>query len=279
VVRLPALHTMPLYWKQIIHQALDKSKGVENNSNGMDLANERLGIPYVISPDDLANPKVDEQSVMTYISYFRNAVPTKRSYASECEAYGPGLVEGVCNEPSEFTVIAPKGHGKLEVKVEGPKNNAKVEIKKTVLPNGATKYEVKYQPEVAGQWKVHVTCDGEHIPGSIFYVTVLEAVSLGGEGKIRVFYSTTSSSDKGRSDVRNLQALLEKKQIHLRPDFEPWIPIDTMDRIDRELVFKKAGTRALPIVYVDDKYVGDFDTVQDLEETSKLNALINYNKK
>ena len=32
----------------------------------------------MIAPEDLANPKVDEQSVMTYISYFRNAQPTKR---------------------------------------------------------------------------------------------------------------------------------------------------------------------------------------------------------
>jgi len=258
---------------------MDPSKGADNNSRGMDLANERLGIPRVISPEDLANPKVDEQSVMTYISYFRNAVPSKRSYASECEAYGPGLVEGVSEESSEFTVICPKGHGKLEVKVEGPKNNAKVDIKKTVLPNGATKYEVNYKPDIPGQWKVHVLCDGEHIPGSIFHVTVLEAVSLGGEGKIRVFYSTTASLEKGRTDVKNLQELLEKKQIHLRPDFEPWIPIDTMDRIDREAVFKKAGTRALPIVYIDDKYTGDYDTVKQLDDTGKLNVLIANNKR
>lgn len=59
------------------HRAMDPSKGTQNNADGMDLANDRLGIPYVISPEDLANPKVDEQSVMTYISYFRNAAPTK----------------------------------------------------------------------------------------------------------------------------------------------------------------------------------------------------------
>eukprot|EP00026_Physarum_polycephalum_P007664 Phypoly_transcript_07729.p1 GENE.Phypoly_transcript_07729~~Phypoly_transcript_07729.p1 ORF type:complete len:297 (+),score=50.66 Phypoly_transcript_07729:168-1058(+) len=122
------------------HRGMDSSKGAENNSKGMDLANENLGIPYVIAPEDLANPKVDEQSVMTYISYFRNAQPTKRNYANECEAYGPGLVEGIAEESSEFSVIAPKGHGKLEVKVEGPKNNAKVEINKTVLPNGNTRF-------------------------------------------------------------------------------------------------------------------------------------------
>ena len=42
-------------------------------------ANKLLtGIPQVIAPEDLANPRVDEQSVMTYISYYRNAQPKKR---------------------------------------------------------------------------------------------------------------------------------------------------------------------------------------------------------
>src|ERR1700722_2898386 len=77
------------------HRSMDPSKGAENNSRGMDLAHDNLGtflvtsysqqinnvwlgIPYVIDPQDLANPKVDEQSVMTYISWFRNAQPVKR---------------------------------------------------------------------------------------------------------------------------------------------------------------------------------------------------------
>lgn len=92
---------------------------------------------------------------------------------------------------------------------------------------------------------MHVTLDGHHVPGSIFHVVILEAISLGGEGKIRVYYSTTNRSgtiqnhftlflllyfiafiplsDKARSDVANLQKLLEVKEIHKRPDFEPWM--------------------------------------------------------
>jgi len=93
-----------------------------------------------------------------------------------------------------------------------------------------------------------------------------------------VFYSTTSSSEKGRKDVMDLQRLLEQKKIHLRPDFEPWLPVDILERDDREAVFKKAGTRALPIVFIDDKYVGDYDTVRDLEETGKLNPLLNFSR-
>ena len=43
-------------------------------------------------------------------------------------------------------------------------------------------------------------------------------------------------------------------------------------------MFEKAGTRALPIVYVDDKYVGDNDVIQGLEENGKLDAILNIRR-
>jgi len=265
------------------HARLDPSRAVDNCARGMDAANTNLGIPKIMTPEALANPRVDEQSVMTYISYFRNAELDGRSredeaarLAGQCRAYGPGLVEAVAGENAPFVVDTPNQTGKLEVKVEGPRSKAQVNITKTNHPNGTASYNVSYTPTEPGEYKVHVTFNGLHIPGSIFTVRVLEAISLGGEGKIRVFYSTTSSSEKGRHDVIHLQRLLEAKKVHLRPDFEPWIPVDVMEREDREAVFKKAGTRALPIVFVDDKYVGDYDQVQNLEEVGKLNELLNY---
>jgi len=265
------------------HASLDPSRGVDNCAKGMNAANSNLGIPKILASEALANPRVDEQSVMTYISYFRNAELDGKGrqdeaarLAAACRAYGPGLVEGVAKEEAPFVVDTPNATGRLEVRVEGPHSAAQVQINKTTNPNGTASYNVSYTPTEPGEYKVHVTFGGLHIPGSIFTVRVLEAVSLGGEGKIRVFYSTTSSSEKGRHDVIHLQRLLEAKKVHLRPDFEPWIPVDVMERDDREAVFKKAGTRQLPIVFVDDNYVGDYDGVQHLEETGKLNDLLNY---
>lgn len=49
-----------------------------------------------------------------------------------------------------------------------------------------------------------------------------------------------------------------------------------MTRDDREAVFKKAGTRTLPIAIVDDVYIGTYDQIQDLEEVGKLDDAINY---
>jgi len=266
------------------HKTLDPSNGVSNCNRGMNAAYDNLGVPKILDADAMANPRVDEQSVMAYISYFRNAelqgrgraVDDAESLAAKCRAYGPGLVECVVKEPADFTVDTPNGTGQLEVLVEGPASNAPVNITKKTNPDGSASYAVSYQPTEPGEYKVHVKFGGHHIPGSIFHVNVLKAVSLGGEGKIRVFYSTTASTEKGRGDVNQLQRLLEAKKVHQRPDFEPWIPVDIMEREDREAVFKKAGTKILPIVFVDDVYVGDYDTMVDLEESGKLNDLLNY---
>jgi filamin len=270
------------------HAALDSSKAIDNCGQGINTANDVLSIPKLLSPEALSNPRIDEQSVITYISYFRNADLAGRNNADElsrqaakCRAYGPGLVEAVAGEPADFVVDTPTQDGKLEIKVEGPAgaSNVPVQVNKKQGPGGAATYDVSYNPTTPGLYKVHVTFNGIHIPGSIFTVRILEAISLGGEGKIRVFYSTTSSTEKGRRDVFDLQRLLEAKKVHLRPDFEPWIAVDIMEKVDRDAVFKKAGTRALPIVFIDDKYVGDFDTVSQLEENGKLNALLKFNER
>jgi len=255
------------------HERLDPNQKVKNCQNGIDMAYNNLGIPKVMTAEDLANPRTDEHSVMTYISYFRNAQPKKQSLAEQTRAWGKGLVEGYVGEPAEFHVDSPGG--KLEVRVEGPSSNATVNI----TPKGNGQYDVAYHPTEPGNYKVHVTIDGQHIPGSTFHVTVTEYESLGGEGKIRVFYSTTSSTEKGRSDVRNLEALLISKEVHKRPDFEPWIPVDIMEREDRFAVFKRAGTKNLPIIFIDDVYVGDYDTLVELEEKGQLNRLLNYNQR
>ena len=137
----------------------------------------------------MAHPKVDSKSLITYISYFRNAeLLPAANLADQCSAYGPGLTEAIVEDEAPFVVETPADAGKLEIKVEGPSSTANVKVNRLPGqgPNGGDKYEVSYKPTEPGEYKVHVTLDGEHIPGSIFHVTVLEQVSLGGEGKVSV---------------------------------------------------------------------------------------------
>ena len=52
------------------HASLDPSKRQDNITHAMDLARDELGVPQVLSPEDLAVDKPDEHSVMTYVSGF-----------------------------------------------------------------------------------------------------------------------------------------------------------------------------------------------------------------
>lgn len=253
------------------HQSLNPSDKEANCQKGIDTAYDQMGVAKLIHSDEMVNPRVDKLSMMTYISQYRNIADTGPSNASLSEAYGDGLTEGVVNQESKFWVQTP-GKGKLEIKVEGPATTAVA----TVNDVGDGRYEVNFTPTEPGTFKVHVTVDGEHIPGSIFTINVLEDESLGGEGKFRVFFSTTSSSNKGRTDVFSLQTLLEAKKIHEREDFEPFIPVDILERDDREAIFRKAGTRNLPIVIIDDVVVGDYDQLADLNERGILDKILSH---
>jgi glutaredoxin-related protein len=264
------------------HKGLNPANAEKNTQSGIDLANDTWGVPKVIDGSDLANPKVDEQAVMTYISYFRDIDPSKRlkkqpgADAAKCSAYGPGLVESIQGQDAPFTVETPADTtDKLAIEVTGPDGAKLPAAGVKVTASAAGKYGVIYTPPKAGTYKIAVTLGGHHIPGSVFTVVAREDESIGGEGKILVFFSTTSSTNKGKSDNFNLQRLLEAKLVHKRADFLPWIPIDVLEKDDRDAIFRKAGTRSLPIVYVDDKYIGDFDTIQQLEEVGELNKLLN----
>jgi len=68
---------------------------------------------------------------------------------------------------------------------------------------------------------------------------------------------------------------LKKKEIHKRPSFEPWVPVDVMNKDDREAVFRTAKTRELPIVYIDDVPF-TMQQIFDFEKTGELDKKIKF---
>lgn len=70
----------------------------ENATEAMDKAEQWLGVPQLIKPEELINPKKDELSMMTYLSQFPSAklqpgAPLKpRLNPKKVRAYGPGKV-------------------------------------------------------------------------------------------------------------------------------------------------------------------------------------------
>jgi glutaredoxin-related protein len=44
----------------------------------------------------------------------------------------------------------------------------------------------------------------------------------------------------------------------------------------RDKIFKKAGTRVTPVLFVDDEFVGGYDQVNELDECGKLDKIMQY---
>ncbi|KAM6979784.1 LOW QUALITY PROTEIN: filamin B a [Aplochiton taeniatus] len=164
----------------------DPVKPSNNASEAMQLADDWLGIPQVIAPEEIIDPSVDEQSVMTYLSQFPKAKlkPGARSNPNQpkkARAYGPGI-EPVGNRvlrPAVFTVDTfSSGQGQVTVYV-GPEGTRE-EVK--AVPNeGKKTFSVTYVPEVTGPHKVTVLW-GQQIPKSPFEVNVDKA--LGDASKV-----------------------------------------------------------------------------------------------
>ncbi|XP_073773215.1 filamin-B isoform X1 [Danio rerio] len=160
----------------------DSEKPVDNATEAMQLADDWLGIPQVIAPEEIIDPSVDEQSVMTYLSQFPKAklkpgAPLKpKLNPKKARAYGPGI-EPTGNRvmrPAVFTVDTfSAGQGQVMVYVEDPEGRR--EEVKPVLNEGKKTYSVTYVPQVMGTHKVTVLFAGQQIPKSPFEVNVDKA--------------------------------------------------------------------------------------------------------
>jgi filamin len=91
--------------------------------------------------------------------------------ASKCFAYGPGLNEGVVNEPCEFHIDAREaGIGSLSVRVHGVKDAFKVKVEYGKPdPRVMT---ATYTSQEAGEYIISVRWSSVDIPGSPFGVYI-----------------------------------------------------------------------------------------------------------
>ncbi|OQR80177.1 filamin-C-like [Tropilaelaps mercedesae] len=117
-------------------------------------------------------------------------------------AYGPGLVHGVANEPTQFH-ISTKGaaSGGLNVAVEGP---SKADINYHDNRDGTV--TVTYLPAAPGDYKITIKFANEHIKGSPY------TAKITGEGRKRAQISVGHSSEVSlkvqEKDVKTLNAYI-----------------------------------------------------------------------
>ncbi|XP_061663059.1 filamin-C isoform X3 [Syngnathoides biaculeatus] len=163
----------------------DPSQPVENAREAMQQADDWLGVPQVIAPEEIVDPSVDEHSVMTYLSQFPKAklkpgapLRAKTLDPKKAKAFGPGIEPqgNVVLKPSEFLVeTVEAGMGEVLVYVEDLEGHTE---EARVIPNNDINrtYSVGYLPKVEGLHKVKVLFAGQDINGSPFMVHVSKAV-------------------------------------------------------------------------------------------------------
>uniref|UniRef100_A0A3B4WH19 Filamin A n=1 Tax=Seriola lalandi dorsalis TaxID=1841481 RepID=A0A3B4WH19_SERLL len=158
----------------------DQTKPVDNAREAMQQADDWLGIPQVITPEEIVDPNVDEHSVMTYLSQFPKAklkpgAPLRpKLNPKKARAYGPGIepVGNVVMKKAVFTVeTISAGMGEVLVYVEDPAGHRE-EAKVTANNDKNRTYSVFYIPKVTGMHKVTVLFAGQHISKSPFEVEV-----------------------------------------------------------------------------------------------------------
>nr|XP_028574971.1 filamin-B isoform X2 [Podarcis muralis] len=161
----------------------DPKKPVDNAREAMQQADDWLGVPQVIAPEEIIHPDVDEHSVMTYLSQFPKAklkpgAPLKpKLNPKKARAYGRGIEPhgNMVKQPAKFSVdTISAGQGEVLVFVEDPEGNREEAM---VTPdNDKNKtYAVQYLPKVTGPHKVTVLFAGQHIAKSPFEVNVDKA--------------------------------------------------------------------------------------------------------
>ncbi|XP_076819806.1 filamin-A-like isoform X4 [Clavelina lepadiformis] len=154
--------------------------GVENTAEAMKLADEWLGVPQVITPEEITNPNVDELSVMTYLSQFpknqlKPGAPLRpKTNSKKARAYGKGVEPHGCKVgvSAPFTVETHSaGNGEVLVYLQDPEGH-KQELTATPNNDKLRTFSVTYFPTVPGAYEVTVLFAGAGIPKSPFTVNV-----------------------------------------------------------------------------------------------------------
>ncbi|KAF4096786.1 filamin-A isoform X3 [Onychostoma macrolepis] len=173
-------------------ESWDTVHRVSNTKEAMQQADDWLGIPQLIAPEEILDPAVDEQSVMTYLSLFPKArlksgaplKPKKVPKPKACRATGRGLQsKGMrVGQLAQFKVDTHKaGPGNLEVNIRDPSGK---EVAVTQKDAHVGVYTFEYTPTATGDHTVDITWVNQHIAKSPFKVHV---GSKAGPQKIRAW--------------------------------------------------------------------------------------------
>ena len=180
-------------WKEMA-----PTNAIDNNTKLLQLTKEKLGIECQLSPAELADTKVDELVVATYLSQFRNA-----KLRASPELFGlrvPNLPYGaLVKEPVKFEIDVSKELGDLKkdihVAAHGPSSSVKVNVN-TI---GEGKLEATFVPTEAGSYDIVASYQNENITGSPFILPVADP------SKCTIFGDIPSFMQVGHDEVLSVK--------------------------------------------------------------------------
>jgi len=167
---------------------LNPSNALDNATRGEQAAEDKLGIPQILDPNDMV-AAADELSCMTYISYFRDyeanegrrraaEIAARTADPSKCIAFGPGLEHAETQIPAPFTIQLRNAAGvnitnpikeyNPDVQITGPSPGLKASVKY----NGDGTYSCEYTATHPGKHVIAIKIEGQPIHQSPWTVPV-----------------------------------------------------------------------------------------------------------
>ena len=135
-----------------------------NATKSMEFA-ETLGVPKTMTPEDFIDPSLDPLSLKTYLTYYKNVVPSGDPLTG-ISAAGPGVTGDKAQKETNFVIRGRiPDWAPLDITITAP-DGSKIDHQK--LQTVATSSAVKYTPTIPGTYVVEVKVNNEHIKGSPF---------------------------------------------------------------------------------------------------------------
>ena len=202
------------------------------------------------------------------------------------EAFGPGLLSGEVGVMSHFEVRTPNGgNGPLCVLVTCPAVSIPTPFVSTRSDGDQLVHDVMFLPTEPGTYEIEIKWGVRLIAGSPYHVVVNEATDnlvkdtmtdldsflnedIKCEKKARLFYSATSTDRRHTRRKEYLRAILVNEISNLKLES---VAVDLeLSPNERRKLFTNAENRTLPLVYLDGKFLGDFNTLVGLYRRGQL---------
>ena len=199
-------------------QDLDPHDSLQNLAQGMKIAEDHLGVKPVVKASQLADPKVDELNVVTYLSRFQYAKALPQPQEITCS--GHGLHRAFIGRPTFFQVDTSRaGIGELSVTITSV-GGAPVSADINTHPTQKGCYEVKYIPNRAGEISINISWIEQPVPNSPFFVNILDLSSFTVSGRqvtgaqCAKVGKPVSMDVKGVTDIADLYVMIQHPDGH-----------------------------------------------------------------